>query len=53
MLRWMDGPPDKVAARLREYEEAGVDRVMLQQLRHDDVESVATLGREVLPALGG
>jgi alkanesulfonate monooxygenase SsuD/methylene tetrahydromethanopterin reductase-like flavin-dependent oxidoreductase (luciferase family) len=50
MLRWMDGPPDKVAARLREYGEAGVDRVMLQQLRHEDVESVAM---EVLPALSG
>jgi F420-dependent oxidoreductase-like protein len=53
MIRWIEGPPEEVVARLREYEEAGVDRVMLQQLRHEDVESVAMLGREVLPALGG
>jgi F420-dependent oxidoreductase-like protein len=52
MLRWIGGSPDSVAARLRRYSEAGVDRVMLQQLRHEDIDSVATLGREVLPALG-
>jgi F420-dependent oxidoreductase-like protein len=52
MLRWIDGSPDSVAARLRRYSEAGVDRVMLQQLRHEDIDSVATLGREILPALG-
>jgi F420-dependent oxidoreductase-like protein len=53
MIRWIEGPPDQVAARIREYGAAGVDRVMLQQLRHEDVDSVAALGREVIPALGG
>jgi F420-dependent oxidoreductase-like protein len=53
MIRWIEAPPEEIAARLRKYEDAGVDRVMLQQLRHDDVESVAMLGREVVPALGG
>jgi F420-dependent oxidoreductase-like protein len=51
MLRWMNGSPQSIADRLREYADAGVDRVMLQQLRHQDVDSVAMLGREVLPAL--
>ncbi len=53
MLRWIEGSPDSVTARLRRYSEAGVDRVMLQQLRHEDIDSVAMLGREVLPALSG
>jgi hypothetical protein len=53
MLRWIDGSPQSVVARLRGYSDAGVDRVMLQQLWHEDIDSVAMLGREVLPALGG
>jgi F420-dependent oxidoreductase-like protein len=53
MIRWIDGPPDEVTARLQEFAEAGVDRVMLQQLRHQDVDSVAAFGREVLPAVAG
>ncbi|MGZ4388131.1 MAG: LLM class flavin-dependent oxidoreductase [Gaiellaceae bacterium] len=43
------GTVDEVAARLREYEDAGVERVMLQHLAHDDVEIVELLGREVAP----
>jgi alkanesulfonate monooxygenase SsuD/methylene tetrahydromethanopterin reductase-like flavin-dependent oxidoreductase (luciferase family) len=44
-----DTPPlcgtlDEVAARLRAYEEAGVERAMLQHLHHEDVEMVAVLG---------
>jgi alkanesulfonate monooxygenase SsuD/methylene tetrahydromethanopterin reductase-like flavin-dependent oxidoreductase (luciferase family) len=38
------GTPDEVRARLREYEEAGVERVMAQHLLHDDLEMVALLG---------
>jgi F420-dependent oxidoreductase-like protein len=34
------GSIDEVAARLREYEEAGCDRIMLQHLQHTDLESV-------------
>ena len=43
------GPPlagtvDEVAERLREYERAGVYRVMVQHLPHEDVEMVSLLG---------
>jgi F420-dependent oxidoreductase-like protein len=50
---WIAGTPEEVVDRLRQYREAGVDRVMLQYLPHQDIEGVAILGREVLPALGG
>jgi alkanesulfonate monooxygenase SsuD/methylene tetrahydromethanopterin reductase-like flavin-dependent oxidoreductase (luciferase family) len=51
-----DAPPvsgtvDQVVARLREYEQAGVERVMLQHLVHDDVEMVNVLG-DVASQLG-
>jgi alkanesulfonate monooxygenase SsuD/methylene tetrahydromethanopterin reductase-like flavin-dependent oxidoreductase (luciferase family) len=38
------GTVEQVVALLREYEAAGVDRVMLQHLAHEDVEMVAVLG---------
>jgi alkanesulfonate monooxygenase SsuD/methylene tetrahydromethanopterin reductase-like flavin-dependent oxidoreductase (luciferase family) len=51
-----DAPPisgtvDQVVARLREYEQVGVERVMLQHLVHEDVEMVSVLG-EVAARLG-
>ena len=49
--RWIAGTVDQVVGRLREYEDAGVDRVMLQHLVHEDLETVALLGREVAPAV--
>jgi hypothetical protein len=33
--------------QLREYEEAGVERVMLQHLEHGDTEAVQWVGREL------
>jgi alkanesulfonate monooxygenase SsuD/methylene tetrahydromethanopterin reductase-like flavin-dependent oxidoreductase (luciferase family) len=45
------GTVDEVVARLRVYEEAGVERVMLQHLDHEDVEMVSMLGAEVAPAV--
>jgi alkanesulfonate monooxygenase SsuD/methylene tetrahydromethanopterin reductase-like flavin-dependent oxidoreductase (luciferase family) len=45
-----DGPPpiagtvETVADTLRAYEDAGVERVMLQHLAHEDVEMVSVLG---------
>jgi alkanesulfonate monooxygenase SsuD/methylene tetrahydromethanopterin reductase-like flavin-dependent oxidoreductase (luciferase family) len=42
---WVVGTVDEAVARLREYEAAGVDRVMLQHQRHQDVEMVAILGQ--------
>ena len=38
------GTIDEVAEQLRAYEQAGVERVMLQHLVHEDVEMVAVLG---------
>lgn len=48
---WVLGTVDQVVDQLRELEDAGVNRVMLQHLPHDDLETVALLGREVAPAL--
>ena len=45
------GTIDEVVARLREYEAAGVERVMLQHLVHEDVAMVTVLG-EVAAQLG-
>jgi alkanesulfonate monooxygenase SsuD/methylene tetrahydromethanopterin reductase-like flavin-dependent oxidoreductase (luciferase family) len=44
------GTVNQVASRLREYASAGVGRMMLQHLAHDDLETVALVGREVVPA---
>ena len=41
------GTVDEVVERLLEYEKAGVERVMLQHLLHEDLELVDLLGREV------
>jgi F420-dependent oxidoreductase-like protein len=48
---WVAGTPDDVVARLKELEDAGVDRVMLQHLVHEDIDTVELLGREVVPAV--
>jgi alkanesulfonate monooxygenase SsuD/methylene tetrahydromethanopterin reductase-like flavin-dependent oxidoreductase (luciferase family) len=45
------GTVDEVAARLRAYEEAGVTRVFLQHLDYRDLDSVALIGRELVPAV--
>jgi F420-dependent oxidoreductase-like protein len=45
------GTVDQVVARLKELEEIGFQRVMLQHLAHDDLESVALIGRELVPAV--
>ena len=47
---WIAGTADECRARLREFEEAGVERVMLQHLAHDDVEMVELIGRELVRA---
>jgi len=49
--RGVSGTVDEVAERLREFEQAGVTRVMCQHLLHDDHDMVALLGREVTPAI--
>jgi alkanesulfonate monooxygenase SsuD/methylene tetrahydromethanopterin reductase-like flavin-dependent oxidoreductase (luciferase family) len=40
----ISGTVDQVVAKLREYEQVGVERVMLQNLVHEDVEMVSVLG---------
>jgi alkanesulfonate monooxygenase SsuD/methylene tetrahydromethanopterin reductase-like flavin-dependent oxidoreductase (luciferase family) len=45
------GTPDVVRQRLREYSDAGVDRVVLQHLLHDQYEMLSLAACEVLPAL--
>ena len=37
--------------RLRQIEELGYDRVMLQHLPHEDLDTVALIGRELAPAV--
>jgi alkanesulfonate monooxygenase SsuD/methylene tetrahydromethanopterin reductase-like flavin-dependent oxidoreductase (luciferase family) len=40
-----------LVAGLREFEAAGVERVMLQHIVHEDLDVVAAIGREIAPAL--
>jgi F420-dependent oxidoreductase-like protein len=47
---WIAGTPDEVIARLREYERAGVERVMLQHLLHRDIAALELFAAEVVPA---
>jgi len=49
--RSLIGSVDEVASRLREYEAAGCERVMLQHLLHTDLEPVRLIGRELAPAV--
>jgi alkanesulfonate monooxygenase SsuD/methylene tetrahydromethanopterin reductase-like flavin-dependent oxidoreductase (luciferase family) len=43
------GTPDRAAARLREYAEAGVQRVMLNHELFDDLDMLEVLAAEVVP----
>jgi F420-dependent oxidoreductase-like protein len=45
------GTVAEVAERLKQIEEIGYERVMLQHLVHDDLETVALIGRELAPAV--
>jgi F420-dependent oxidoreductase-like protein len=42
---WLVGTVEQVAESLDAYEQVGVERVMLQQLLHDDTDAVRLLGR--------
>ncbi len=46
---WIVGTVDQAAQQLIAVREAGVSRVMCQQLLHDDLDAVALLGRELAP----
>ncbi|HYY44254.1 MAG TPA: hypothetical protein VE975_03600, partial [Actinomycetota bacterium] len=43
------GTVDQVLERLSAFAEAGVERIMLQHLVHEDLETVALIGTDVIP----
>jgi F420-dependent oxidoreductase-like protein len=45
------GTVEQVVEKLRAYEAAGVQRVMLQHLVHDDLDMVALIGDALVPAM--
>jgi F420-dependent oxidoreductase-like protein len=45
------GTIDQVIERLKQIEELGYERVMLQHLAHEDLETVTIIGRELAPAV--
>jgi F420-dependent oxidoreductase-like protein len=48
---WIVATVDDAAEQLRTLAAAGVDRVMCQQLLHDDLDAVALLGERLAPAV--
>jgi alkanesulfonate monooxygenase SsuD/methylene tetrahydromethanopterin reductase-like flavin-dependent oxidoreductase (luciferase family) len=44
-------PTEQVVQRFRQLESAGVERIMLQHLQHEDLDTVEWIGRELAPAL--
>ena len=53
MDAWILGTPGEVIDRLREYEQAGVQRLFLQHLAHRDLDMLELFASEVMPALQG
>lgn len=47
------GTVDEVVDRLAAFADAGVRRVMLQHLLHEDLEAVALIGAELIPRVDG
>jgi F420-dependent oxidoreductase-like protein len=48
---WISGTVDEAAEQLRALADAGVHRVMLQLLLHDDLDQVALIGRDLAAAV--
>jgi F420-dependent oxidoreductase-like protein len=48
---FITGTPAEAIEQLEALEEAGVERIMLQHLLHDDLEMVELIGREIIPAV--
>ncbi len=48
---WVCGTAADAVGRLRELADAGVERMMLQHLLHDDLDAVELFGRELVPAV--
>lgn len=49
--RWIIGTPAEVTEQLGLLADVGVERIMLQHLNHRDLEMIAMLGQEVIPAV--
>ena len=45
------GTVEQVVERLKQIEDVGYERVMLQHLAHQDLDTVALIGRELAPAV--
>jgi alkanesulfonate monooxygenase SsuD/methylene tetrahydromethanopterin reductase-like flavin-dependent oxidoreductase (luciferase family) len=50
-VRGVVGTPEKAADRLGQLSEAGVERIMLQHLLHDDLELLDVIAQEIVPRL--
>ena len=50
---WIVGTADEVVGQLLALGEVGVERVMLQHLDHEDLDTVELLGAEVVPRVRG
>jgi alkanesulfonate monooxygenase SsuD/methylene tetrahydromethanopterin reductase-like flavin-dependent oxidoreductase (luciferase family) len=48
---WIVGTPSEAIEKLRALADAGVDRVMLQHLLHEDIDMIELIGREIVPAV--
>jgi alkanesulfonate monooxygenase SsuD/methylene tetrahydromethanopterin reductase-like flavin-dependent oxidoreductase (luciferase family) len=48
---WVVGTVDEAVERLGALRDAGVSRVMCQNLLHDDLDVVALIGSELAPQL--
>jgi alkanesulfonate monooxygenase SsuD/methylene tetrahydromethanopterin reductase-like flavin-dependent oxidoreductase (luciferase family) len=48
---WIVGTPDRIVERLAALAAMGVDRVILEATLHTDLEMIALIGQEVLPAV--
>ncbi|HEY3263681.1 MAG TPA: TIGR03560 family F420-dependent LLM class oxidoreductase [Actinomycetota bacterium] len=48
---WIVGTPKEAIERLREYEDAGVQRIVLNHHLYDDFDMLELLGTEIAPAL--
>ena len=51
--QWVAGTPEQAANRLKEYAEAGCERVMLQFFDLDDLDHLDVVLKEVAPRVGG
>ncbi|MFN8233089.1 MAG: TIGR03560 family F420-dependent LLM class oxidoreductase [Actinomycetota bacterium] len=47
------GTPPRILERLQAFAAEGIQKVLLQDLLHDDMDMLALIGREVIPAASG